>query len=592
MARIPQNVLDDIINRVDIVEIIGSYIPLKKAGRNYKAACPFHHEKTPSFMVSPDKQIYHCFGCSAGGNAFNFLMQYEHMDFHETVEVLAKKAGVILPQYSPSSTQTTQTIFYKINELTCNFYHNLLKSPDAKAKDVQVYLNKRGINQATQEIFKLGLSPSRSDALIRFLRAKNFSLGFLEKAGLILSLSRGGFADRFRGRLIFPIFDVKSRVIAFGGRFLKSDADSGHNVELAKYINSPQTPIYTKGRHVYGLNFAKEAIRKLDFCVVVEGYLDFISPYQAGFKNVVASLGTSLTVEQIRLLKRYTHNIIMVYDSDTAGEEATLRSLNILVEEEMNTKIAVLPEGFDPDLFVRSHGIEKFRTLVGEAQDILKYKLEILSKQYNLNEPFEKLRLCQEILATLGRFKNSLIVSEYIKRLAESLQVKEEILHLELRKMKEKPLFKIRFSGEQKEKMPVNSAERLLLQLLLHNANLIEEASNELNFSDFQDKKIAQVFSHLSDLAKEGKFIETHHLMTYFKEPETIDLIAGLMLDKDLPQDKLDRIFNDCIKRIKRQRQILLRLSLQEKIKEAQKNQDEIKLQGLVREFQELVRSK
>ena len=337
---IPENILEDILGRVDIVEVISGYIPLKRAGRNFKALCPFHHEKTPSFMVSPDKQIYHCFACGVGGNAFNFLMQYERLEFPEAVEALARKAGVNLPKDQKQDQRAVSLItqLYKINELAADFYaHNLISSQGSSARS---YFLKRGLKDETIKTFNLGFAHDRWDLLINYLRAKGISLSLLEKAGLVLAKEGGGYYDRFRNRLIFPILDIKSRVLGFGARVL-GDA-------LPKYMNSPETPIYIKGKNVYGLNFAHEAIREEDAVVVVEGYLDFIIPYQAGVHNIVASLGTAFTPDQAKLLKRYTHNVVMVYDADKAGELASLRSLDIFIDEDMNVKVASLPLGSDP----------------------------------------------------------------------------------------------------------------------------------------------------------------------------------------------------------------------------------------------------
>ncbi|MDD5027638.1 MAG: DNA primase, partial [Candidatus Omnitrophica bacterium] len=340
-GRIPENILDDILARVDIVEIISGFLPLKKAGRNFKACCPFHHEKTASFMVSPDRQIYHCFGCGESGNAFKFLMRYERLDFPEAVEALARKAGVVLPRDETPGPKSSglSTQVYRINELAANFYSANLNSPAGlRAKE---YLLKRTVRPETISALKLGFASDSWDGLLNYLRSKGASLGLLEKSGLAIAKEGGGFYDRFRNRIIFPIFDIKGRVLGFGARVLDNT--------LPKYVNSPETAVYTKGKNLYGFNLAKDGIRENDFVVIVEGYLDFILPFQEGLKSITASLGTALTIEQARFLKRYTHNVVMVYDADTAGELATLRSLDIFIEEEMNVRVVSLPKGLDPD---------------------------------------------------------------------------------------------------------------------------------------------------------------------------------------------------------------------------------------------------
>ena len=338
-GRIPENILDDILGRVNIVELISGYIPLKRAGRNFKANCPFHHEKTPSFMVSPDRQIYHCFGCGESGNAFKFLMLQERMAFPEAVEALAKKTGVILPEARKIdqgvSNLTAQ--LYRINELAAQFYQNKLDAPEGlSARD---YLAKRGLDRDCIKAFNLGFAPEKWDGLLSYLRVKNITLAHLEKAGLVLAKDGGGYYDRFRNRIIFTIFDIKSRPIGFGARALPGQGEAGKGGSLPKYINSPETPVYVKGRNLYGLNLSKDAIRESDTAVIVEGYLDFLMPFQQGLKNIVASLGTALTLEQVRLLKRYASKAVMIYDPDAAGELATLRSLDIFLEEEMEVRL-------------------------------------------------------------------------------------------------------------------------------------------------------------------------------------------------------------------------------------------------------------
>ena len=458
-GRIPENILEDILSRVDIVEVISGFIPLKRAGRNFKAICPFHHEKTASFMVSPDRQIYHCFGCNESGNAFRFLMRYERLEFLEAVQTLAKKAGVVLPEVHRQDSKTAGLItqLYKINELTASFYENSLNS--ANGQGAKNYLLKRGLTPESIKAFKLWLALDKWDALIGHLRLKSISLPLLEKAGLILAKEGGGYYDRFRNRVIFHIFDIKSKAVGFGARVLDDT--------LHKYVNSPETIIYTKGKNLYGLNFAKEGIRENDFAVVVEGYLDFIIPYQEGLKNIVASLGTALTLEQVRLLKRYTHNAVMVYDADAAGELATLRSLDIFVEEEMNVKVVSLAKGFDPDLFVRKHGIASFKEKINEACNLFDYKLGVLKSRYNSKEIEGKAKIALLMLETLAKFRNAVLKSEYIKKLAQELDISEDALLQEIKKIKEdKPYVDLR-EGPHKKALNINPTEKLLIKLML-----------------------------------------------------------------------------------------------------------------------------
>ncbi|MCM8781300.1 MAG: DNA primase, partial [Candidatus Omnitrophica bacterium] len=501
-GRIPQDILDDILSRINIVELISGYIPLKRAGRNFKALCPFHYEKTPSFMVSPERQIYHCFGCGAGGNAFNFLMQYERLEFLEAVEVLAKKVGVVIPDVSKQDDKTTSLItqLYKVNELAEQFYQNNLESPNCvSAKN---YLLNRKINQEMIRLFKLGYALPGQDTLLNYLRTKNVTLSLMEKAGLIFAKEGGGYCDRFRNRIIFPIFDIKSRPIGFGARVLSNEAG------LAKYINSPETQIYTKGKNLYGLNFAKDAIREKDCVVVVEGYLDFIIPYQAGFQNIVASLGTALTEEQARLLKRYAQNVIMVYDADDAGQMATLRTLDIFIEQDLNVKVVSLPEGFDPDSFVCRYGIERFREIVDVAENILDYKLKVLKSRYDYQKIEGKAKICAEILPTIDRFKSTVLKSEYIKKISEELKVSEDALLQEIKKLKEDRQYIGLAQVAQDSSSFISPTEKLLIRLMMEEAELIDFIRQHLEPADFQSERTSKIVSIMFDLMEQGKPLE------------------------------------------------------------------------------------
>ncbi|MBI5145247.1 MAG: DNA primase [Candidatus Omnitrophica bacterium] len=568
-GRIPDNILEDILSRIDIVEVISGYIPLKRAGRNFRALCPFHHEKTPSFMVSPDRQIYHCFGCSAGGNAFGFLMQYERLEFPEAVEVLAKKAGIALPEVTRQDSQTTSLVtqLYKINELASFFYENNLNSSAGHlAKN---YLLKRGLKEESIRLFKLGLALDKWDALINYLRSKNISLSILEKAGLALSKEGGGYYDRFRQRIIFPIFDIKSRAIGFGARVLDDT--------LPKYINSPETPIYTKGRNLYGLNFSREAIRENDFVVVVEGYLDFILPFQEGLKNVVASQGTALTYEQARLLKRYTHNVVVVYDPDKAGELATLRSLDIFVEEEMAVKVVSLPQGFDPDLFVRKEGIKSFKDRISHAETLFDYKLKVLKSRYNVKEVADKAKISAEMLSTINKFKNAVIKSEYLKKLSQAIDVQEDALLAELKKIKTERSYAEPSQVDAKKASPINPTEKLLIKMMLEEKELIHQIRQALEPADFQDERLGRIVSIMFDLAGEGKQIEPHKIINYLEDQDLLQVICASTFSPEVSGSDKEKIVNDCIRRLKSQKLNSRKRHLHEQIKNAQELGDEEK---------------
>jgi len=581
---IPQNLLEDILGRLDIVEIISGYIPLKKAGRNFKANCPFHQEKTASFMVSAERQIYHCFGCGESGNAFKFLMRHERMEFPEAVEILAKKTGVILPDYnSPEVVKATSlsTQLYKINELAANFYENNLHVPGASVW--LNYLLNRGIKNQTIKEFHLGLATSGWDNLINFLRSKNISLALMEKAGLVLPKESGGYYDRFRNRIIFPISDIRNRVIGFGARVMDNS--------LPKYINSPETFVYTKGKNLFGLNLSKDFIRDSDCAIIVEGYLDFMVPFQQGLKNIVASQGTALTIDQIKLLKRYTHNVVMVYDGDTAGEIATLRSLDILIEEGINVKIAPLAKGIDPDTLVRSQGIDSLKAKVSSARNFFEYKLEVLKTRHNIKDAHGKSKIASEMLLTINRFSNAILRGEYIKMLSEEIKIPESYILEELNKIKpscldQEPKPQIL----NKRESEINPAEKLLIKFMLEDKELIGKVMLELSESDFQDSRTAKIVSLMKDLVAQGKNIEPSVLINYLSQDDASQLICETLFMPVLVDSEKEKAINDCIARIKVQRLKSKREHLHLQIKNAQTCKDEKKLNILIQEFHNLIK--
>ncbi|MFA5157070.1 MAG: DNA primase [Candidatus Omnitrophota bacterium] len=581
---IPENILEDVLSRVDIVEVISGYIPLKRAGRNFKANCPFHHEKTASFMVSPDRQIYHCFGCGESGNAFKFLMRYERLEFPEAVEQLARKTGVILPQnpdVSPASASISSQL-YKINELAAAFYETNLHSPDASGP--RKYLISRGIKEDTAKLFKLGFSFDKWDGLINHLRQKNAPLSLLEKAGLILAKDGGGYYDRFRNRIIFPIFDIKSKVVGFGARVL--------DASMPKYMNSPETPVYVKGKCLFGLNFAKDAIRQEDSAVVVEGYLDFIIPYQEGLKNIVASSGTALTEEQIRLLKRFTHNIVMVYDGDSAGQMATLRALDMFIAEGLTVRVAPLPEGFDPDTFVRKHGIAAFREKIANAENLFDYKLKILRAQYGSKGIEGKAKISAEMLPTINKFTDAVLKSEYIKKLADELSVNEDALLAEIGKLKEiKPGFPASTSyADRKKAADVNPTEKLLIKLMLEEDNLIDHVRQHLSPEDFQGALTCKIVSAMYDLAGKGRDINKAVLIDHFGDEDILHVVCESAFMPEVSDEQREKVVGECIRRLKSEKIKSRQHDLHDQIKAAQRLGDNKRLNSLMQEFHLLIK--
>lgn len=587
MALIPENTIEEILSRIDIVELISGYIPLKRAGRSYKALCPFHSEKTPSFVVSQERQIFHCFGCAAGGNAMGFLMQYERLQFPEAVEVLAKKAGVVLAQTSydsqPAQNQNIGTQLYAIHEAAANFYFNCLYSQEGQA--ALAYLKKRGITKETIQKFKIGYAPAHWDSLLNYLRNRNYGLGLIEKAGLIIPKDGGGYYDRFRGRVIIPIIDIKGRVVAFGARVLDQS--------LPKYINSPETPVYTKSKTLFGLATASKAIRVHDALIIVEGYFDLIMPCQAGIENIVASCGTALTIEQIRLLKRYCHNVIMIYDADNAGQIATMRSLDILIEEDLTVRVVELPQGCDPDSYVRRFGPDKFQELVRQSKDIFDYKAAILKSLYSPAEVSGKAKIVSEMLATISKFNNLVIKSAYLKKLAEDFSIDESFLLAEFKRIKTigaaRP-YERNVPPPPKPLLTSLPTERLLVKLMLEEQELIENLKGKITPADFQDRHLSQIVSRIFDLFCQGKKVDIKNLVDDFSDSQTSKIICELASGEALRATDREKILSDCVKRMKDDMRKLKQREICEKIKLAEVQKDENRLKELLEEFQCLSR--
>jgi DNA primase len=510
-------------------------------------------------------------------------MAYERMEFPEAVETLAKKAGVVLPQtdFADNKVSGLITQIYKINEVAGAFYANKLFASEGQV--AKAYLYNRGIKEETIRKFKLGFAPDSWDALINHLRKANFSLSLIEKAGLLVSKEGGGYYDRFRKRIIFPIFDIKSRPIAFGARAVDDS--------LPKYINSPETLIYTKGKNLYGLSAAKEKIKEEDFIVLVEGYLDFILPYQEGLGNIVASSGTALTVEQARLLKRYTSNVVVVFDGDTAGELAALRSLDIFLEEQMQVRVVSLPAGLDPDSFVRKNGMAAFREKISQSEELFDYKLRVLESRFSGKDIMAKAKICAGMLETINKFKNAVLKSEYIKRLAQKLQVKEEALLEEAGKLNQAPALNLSVITPGKKPLAINPTEKLLIKLMLEEAELISRIRENLEPGDFHDERAARIVSVMFELASQGKDIQPHFLINACGDDDISQLICeSMFVAEDTSSQHKERLVDDCIRRLKLQNSRLKRQHLQERIAVVQSSGDEATLQKLIEEFHNLIK--
>ena len=591
-----ENIVNDVLDRSNIVEIVSSYLPLKRTGRNYKACCPFHPEKTPSFIVSADKQIFHCFGCGVGGNALSFIMQYEKINFREALESLASKCGIPLPEPDKTEFQKTNDDFkknlYSIYEKTTLFYHaNLMKSPEAQ--NARSYLQKRGITKEAAKKFELGYALTGWETLLTYLKSHGMSLALIEKSGLMVTKEEGGCYDRFRNRILFPIADIKERVVGFGARVLDDS--------LPKYINSPETAIYSKGKNLFGLHSSKDFIRSQDSVVVVEGYLDMLVPFEAGFKNIVASLGTALTIDQIRLLKRFTHNVIMLYDADLAGEIATLRALDLLIKEDMHVRIATLPAHEDPDSFVRKFGVEVFLKCLNDARPIFDYKFQLLLSKYQGHTITEKQKIIREILPTIKKFKDITTRSASVKIVAETLRLDEKALWEDFNSLgddayqdnvlEETDVFESKAVEHYKlREIPIT--ERMLVKLMLDEIHLVDQLRTLIEPSDFIEEKLRKIVKFIFDFFAQGKALKTNILMNYLGDEEAINIISELATLEIHECPNKEKLISDCVQRLKRDKILYECQELYRKIQKVQEQGNQESLHKLILEYNCLIKQR
>lgn len=423
---IDRSTIDRIYAAANIVEVVGDFVTLRKKGVNYQACCPFHNEKTPSFVVSPAKGLYKCFGCGKGGNAVTFVMDHENLGYADALKYVAKKYGIEVQERELSPEEAKRNddreSMLIVNGYADDFFQEQLhKSQEGRSVGLS-YFRQRGFTDATIEKFRLGFCPTLGDALTTAALAAGYKEEFLVGTGLTIKREQGGYYDRFTGRVMFPIHSISGRVIAFGGRTLRTDKN------VAKYLNSPESEIYHKSNILYGLFFAKKAITQEDCCILVEGYTDVISMHQAGVENVVASSGTSLTQEQIRLISRFTKNITVIYDGDPAGIKASLRGINMILREGLHVRVVLLPEGDDPDSFARKHSAAELKELIRSAEeDFLTFKARLLAKD-SAGDPIKKAALISDMVESISEIPDPITRSVYTKECARTMEVDEQML--------------------------------------------------------------------------------------------------------------------------------------------------------------------
>lgn len=494
--RYSEAIIDEVRQSNDIVDVISQYVHLKRSGRNYFGLCPFHNEKSPSFSVSPDKQIFHCFGCGVGGNVFSFLSKIENISFIEAVQNLAARANITLPTLEGSNDSEKEELkakVYKVNEFTAEFYHQNLYKPEAKPG--QEYVKKRKLSNETLKAYKIGFS-GKHDELYKALKQQGFEDKEILESGLVNKNENGKYIDRYRNRLMFPICDIRGRVIAFGGRVLDDSKP--------KYINSPENVVYSKGRHLFGLNVAKKSdLKKI---LIVEGYMDVISLHQRGITNVVGALGTALTQNQGWLLRRNSEQVILGFDSDGAGQTAILRSIEILQNMGCDMRILQMEGAKDPDEYIIKYGNARFQALMDKAISLIEYKVKILKKDLNLENTSDKIKFLNEISKLISSVENNMEREVYIENIAKTYNISKEAIYAQVNKLKysnvnnEKVLEKTRVVTKIKKEVSnvsekIKKREDTILSLLLdENYNVFEIIKQNVKAEDFKyeiDKKIA-----------------------------------------------------------------------------------------------------
>ncbi|WIF94782.1 DNA primase [Caminicella sporogenes] len=558
-GRYSESLIDEVLHSNDIIDIISEYVNLKRTGRNYKGLCPFHTEKTPSFMVSQDKQLYHCFGCGAAGNVINFIMNIENLDFIDALEFLAEKAGINIEQYKENN--GNQEIYikkqklYEINrQAAIFFYKNLTKNDNEGIR----YLKKRGLNIETIKKFGLGYAINDWEALNKYLLAKGYSQKLIYEAGLVIKREKSsGYYDRFRNRVIFPIISTTKKILGFGGRVLDDS--------IPKYLNSPESLIFNKRNILYGLNLARSELGKERKLILVEGYMDVIALYQYGIKNVIATLGTALTANHGELLKRYCDEVIIAYDSDTAGESATIRGLDVLNEVGCKVKVIKLDKNMDPDEYIRKNGKDSFLEKIKNALPLLDYKIELIKKKYDLSLNEGKIHFLQESIEIIKKLIKSPVEREiYVKKLSKETDVPANVINSEIygdNKFKKDYKSKKNNYNDVRRLVhlkPVKSiskdglveVEKKIIALCMISKTEYDKIKSHITEEDFSNLLLRNIFSVLGKKYEEDKKIDINLFIDELDIEEAKmlrDIIKNL-----LPYEDIDKTICELTLSLKR----------------------------------------
>lgn len=549
-------IIEEVRSRNDIVDVISSYVNLKKKGNSYSACCPFHHEKTPSFHVSREKQMYHCFGCGVGGNVYTFLMEHENYSFPEAVEALAERAGIKLPEQSMSPEAKKQaderSRIKDMNRLAAGYFHYLLRTDHGK--HALEYLTGRGLTEETINKFALGFSDVYRDDLYKYLKSKGYKDEELKNSGLVKFDEKYGASDQFWNRVMYPIVDTNNRVIGFGGRVMGDGKP--------KYINTQETLVFDKSRNLYGLNLAKKSRRSgIIFC---EGYMDVISMHQAGFDNAVASLGTALTPGQVNLIKRYTDHVYLAYDSDEAGTKAALRALGIMREFEMPARVISLKPYKDPDELIQAEGTESFERRIEQAQSGTMFEIGILEHNYNQEDPQERTQFQKEAAKRLCQINDPLERNNYVESVAKQYGIDKDSLketvtqygiagagRIDTSVFRERTPRK---SPEEEKQQKQLKSERLLITWLINDNSLFDKVKGIVTPEDFLDPVYHDVIKQLMEQYERDGTVTPAAIMNHYQSKEEHEKISGIMqqdFDMEVAQSEKSKVITDLVKSIR-----------------------------------------
>ena len=532
-----ETLLEEIKSKIDIVDFVSDYVQLKKSGQNYKGLCPFHSEKTPSFMVSQAKQIFHCFGCGIGGDVISFLMKHDNLSFNEATRYIAKKAGIEItePRFDRGTSERREKILRIQSEAMKFFIRNLKSSESA-----QTYLKNRGVNETSIDSFHIGYATNEWDALFKYLKNRGYTDSLIKDAGLAVASASGGeksYRDVFRGRIIFPIFNLQNDVIAFGGRVMDNS--------MPKYLNSPETEIFKKGDTLFAINLSKDEIRKKNYVIIVEGYLDAIVCHQYGFKNTVAPLGTALTLRHLQRLKLLTKKVVLVFDGDEAGISAARRSLSIVCESDFKARVLLLPEGEDPDSFLRKNSSQPFEKMLSDTMSMIEFLLNTSSASGG----GDRIDNVRKALGMIADVKDLIIADEMLGELADRSRINESVLRSELKKMKKKA-GPHSLKGRGPVKAVRNEEEYLLLSAIIAFPEKADNILSRLNTEDLKDETIRSIFKKIKTAADN---LNISSLLDNADEEERV-LIRGFSLNPGFDLELVDKNIDDCLQTLVQKR--------------------------------------